>query len=49
MPGFGQYISANLLIFCKNICTIMSGEAQLGRSQLDTIPQNPRQALELDS
>jgi hypothetical protein len=42
-------ISPNHLIFEKNICTIGSGEAQLGRSQLAKIPQNPVTALELDS
>ncbi len=34
-------MSDNPLIFRKNICTIESGEAQWGRSLLETIPQNP--------
>ncbi len=39
---FRQYLS-------RISCTLMSGEAQLGRSQLEKIPQNPTTALELDS
>src|SRR5437667_8999343 len=39
----------NILTFDKNICTIVSGEAQWGRSRLEKIPQNPANALELDS
>lgn len=42
-------ISQNLLILARNLCTLMSGEAQLGRSQLEKVPQNPATALELDS
>ena len=49
MPIASDNISENLLIFSKNICTIESGEAQWGRSLLETIPQNPANALELDS
>jgi hypothetical protein len=49
MPRASDNISESLLIFRKNICTIRSGEAQWGRSLLETIPQNPANALELDS
>src|SRR5260370_42200722 len=49
MASASDNISEHLLIFRKNICTIRSGEAQWGRSLLATIPQNPANALELDS
>jgi len=49
MARASDNISENLLIFRRNICTIRSGEAQWGRSLLETIPQNPANALELDS
>ena len=42
-------MSGNLLIFQNNLCTLVNGEAQEGRSLLEKIPQNPVTALELDS
>src|SRR5258708_7969678 len=48
---FRRFISGCFLTFMKNICTIISGEAQLGRSRLKTILENPSRlwssALEL--
>jgi len=49
MASASDRISPNLLIFHKNTCTIIDGEARLSRSRLEKIPQNPAIALELDS